>query len=64
MSDLSSIIPKEVHPSWEPFLKEAGYSLLENIAFQVLNGAAFTPYSDDMLRFLTLDLDAMTVLIL
>ncbi|GAO31708.1 uracil-DNA glycosylase [Geofilum rubicundum] len=64
MSDQSSLIPLQVHPSWEPFLNEEGYALLETIAPKILNGAPFTPPPEYMLRFLTLDLDAVKVLIL
>jgi uracil-DNA glycosylase len=64
MRDQSSIIPSQVHPSWEPFLKDKGCSLLKAIAPKILNGAPFTPSREFMLRFLTLDLDAVKVLIL
>lgn len=64
MSDYHSLLPQQVHTSWEPFLKESGYALLARIAPQILNGAAYTPQSDKILRFLALDLDAVKVLIL
>ena len=64
MSDYHSLLPRQVHASWEPFLKETAYVLLEHIASQILNGAAFTPQPEKILRFLTLDLDAVKVLIL
>ena len=64
MSDNSSLLPQDVHASWEPFLKETGYGLLERIAPQIFKGGAFTPESENMLRFLALDLDAVKVLIL
>ncbi len=64
MGDNSSLLPQDVHASWEPFLEETGYGLLERIAPQIVNGGAFTPGSEHMLRFLGLDLDAVKVLIL
>lgn len=59
-----SLLPQHVHASWEPFLEETGYGLLERIAPQIFEGGAFTPESAKMLRFLGLDLDLMKVLIL
>ncbi|MCA1745050.1 MAG: uracil-DNA glycosylase [Bacteroidales bacterium] len=64
MGDFSSLLPQYVHASWEPFLEDTGYGILERIAPQIIRGGAFTPEPEKMLRFLTLDLDAMKVLIL
>jgi uracil-DNA glycosylase len=64
MRHKGSLLPPQVHASWEPFLKETGYALLETIAPQIFHGAAYTPETDKMLRFLTLDLFAVKVLIL
>ncbi len=64
MGGNSSLLPQHVHASWEPFLEETGYGLLERIAPQIVNGEAFTPGPEHMLRFLGLDLEAVKVLIL
>jgi uracil-DNA glycosylase len=64
MGDFSSLLPEQVHVSWQPFLEETGYGLLERIAPQIFKGGIFTPEPEKMLRFLGLDLDAVKVLIL
>lgn len=64
MGDKGSLLPQDVHASWEPFLEETGYGLLELIAPQIIKGGVFTPEPAIMLRFLGLDLDAVKILIL
>lgn len=57
-----SIIPDVVHPSWSKFLSKETVSLIGDIYKQI--GNDYTPYSNKVLRFMSLDLYNAKVIIL
>jgi len=64
MKDYRIFLPFNVHVSWELFLEDKGYSLLDKLVPEIIKNKNFTPNPDRVLHFLTLDLDAVKVLIL
>jgi len=61
--ELLNRLPGEIHPSWNPFLNHEIIAILKNIEEQI-SSSHYTPAREKVLRFLTLPLDEMKVIIL
>ena len=59
-----SIEEKGIHPSWRPFFTPEVLQLIQSIENQIVGLGYFTPLPQNVLRFLSLDLMAVKVLIL
>ncbi|GET31664.1 uracil-DNA glycosylase [Prolixibacter bellariivorans] len=61
--NLIAHLPGEIHPSWKSFLNHEIITILENIEEQI-SSSHYTPAREKVLRFLTLPLNEMKVIIL